>query len=71
MSQGPIPIDPRLLGAVKRALGRMPAVPHAGRFDRIFPRYSLFPTNLRRSLPFSRIWCIMVQRARQRCGAAG
>lgn len=27
MSQGPIPIDPRLLGAVKRALGRMPAVP--------------------------------------------
>ena len=28
MSQGPIPIDPRLLGAVKRALGRMPAVPY-------------------------------------------
>ena len=28
MSQGPIPIDPRLLGAVKRTLGRMPAVPY-------------------------------------------
>lgn len=28
MSQGPIPIDSRLLGAVKRALGRMPAVPY-------------------------------------------
>lgn len=28
MSQGPIPIDHRLLGAVKRALGRMPAVPY-------------------------------------------
>ena len=28
MSQGPISIDPRLLGAVKRALGRMPAVPY-------------------------------------------
>ena len=28
MSQGPIPIDPRLLGAVKRALWRMPAVPY-------------------------------------------
>lgn len=28
MSQGPIPIDLRLLGAVKRALGRMPAVPY-------------------------------------------
>ena len=28
MSQRPIPIDPRLLGAVKCALGRMPAVPY-------------------------------------------
>ena len=28
MSQGPIPIDPRLLGAVKRTLGWMPAVPY-------------------------------------------
>lgn len=28
MFQGPIPIAPRLLGAVKRALGRMPAVPY-------------------------------------------
>ena len=28
MFQDPIPMDPRLLGAVKRALGRMPAVPY-------------------------------------------
>ena len=28
MPQTPIPMDPRLLGAVKRALGRMPAVPY-------------------------------------------
>ena len=28
MLQTPIPMDPRLLGAVKRALGRMPAVPY-------------------------------------------
>ncbi len=28
MFQTPIPMDPRLLGAVKRALGRMPAVPY-------------------------------------------
>ena len=27
MLQTPIPMDPRLLGAVKRALGQMPAVP--------------------------------------------
>lgn len=28
MSQAPVSIDPRLLGAVKRALGRMPGVPY-------------------------------------------